>query len=203
MAPSTMPLVSLRYKVEQMLIRNTERYIRLVNHQANSLALGDVVYNLMYVGVHMPSEHRINGESFPAELQFVHKAAEDGSFLALSVLLDAGDGEIPHPLIQFVIDNSPREIGEAFPIAPFDLSRAMPLDMSSKGAMSVAYPYYTYTGSLTTPPCHDKVRWLVWAKPDYISTEQIEAMENLLSVPSVRPLQPRGQRKVQYRSHFV
>lgn len=203
-APASMPLVSLNYKIGYLLIRNTGNYIRIINHRSNNMALGGHVYNLMYIGVHTPSEHTINGESFPAELQFVHKSAKDGSFAVISLMLDAGDGQIGHPLISEILTDCPRTIGEGFTETPIDLTRATPLDISSlRAGTSVSYPYYSYVGSLTTPPCLDKVTWLIWSKPDHISYNQIEELEKILSIPSARPLQPRGQRNVQFKNLFV
>lgn len=202
-APSGVPFVSLNYKIGYLLLRNTGNYIRIVNHRVNNMMLGGKVFHLMYMGLHSPSEHQINGESFPAEIQFVHKA-EDGTFAVISLLLDVGDGEISHPLIEEVLSDAPTNIGESFTQHPFDLVRALPLDITSTFADTrVSYPYYTYDGSLTTPPCNTRVQWLVWSKPDHISNAQVEGLEKLLKIPSARPLQPRGSRRVQYKNLFV
>ena len=39
--------------------------------------------------------------------------------------------------------------------------------------------YWTYQGSLTTPPLHESVSWIIFKKPMTISTEQFDCMRNL------------------------
>ena len=54
---------------------------------------------------------------------------------------------------------------------------------------------YRYSGSLTTPPCNEQVRWAVIAEPIEFSQEQIETFEEFYSGNS-RPLQPLNGRKI-------
>ena len=34
--------------------------------------------------------------------------------------------------------------------------------------------YWTYAGSLTTPPCYESVRWFVFRKPIEMSEDQVK-----------------------------
>ena len=55
--------------------------------------------------------------------------------------------------------------------------------------------YYSYLGSLTTPPCTEGVRWLVLQQPLTVSAAQIDAFAQ--RYPSnARPLQPVGGRVI-------
>ena len=55
--------------------------------------------------------------------------------------------------------------------------------------------YYTYDGSLTTPPCTPIVKWHVIAEPITVSEEQLNKLRTLLNPqhgyegPNYRPLQ--------------
>ena len=52
---------------------------------------------------------------------------------------------------------------------------------------------YRYSGSLTTPPCSENVRWIVIAEPIEFSQEHIETFEKFYSGNN-RPLQPHNGR---------
>jgi carbonic anhydrase len=54
--------------------------------------------------------------------------------------------------------------------------------------------YWTYLGSLTTPPCTEGVRWFVLEQELSISRDQLRAFAALFTV-NTRPLQdPHGRR---------
>ena len=56
--------------------------------------------------------------------------------------------------------------------------------------------YYAYSGSLTTPPCSEGVRWLVLKTPSSISNRAVEIFASRYP-NNARPLQPLNGRKVQ------
>ena len=55
--------------------------------------------------------------------------------------------------------------------------------------------YYMYMGSVTAPPCTERVRWFVLKTPVDISPEQISAFGKLYP-HDVRPIQPLNGRVV-------
>jgi len=66
-----------------------------------------------------------------------------------------------------------------------------------------AKTFFTYPGSLTTPPCAEIVTWLVMETPLYAGTQQIQFLASLIGSPkgdNSRPLQALGQRTI---SHFT
>jgi carbonic anhydrase len=48
--------------------------------------------------------------------------------------------------------------------------------------------YFTYSGSLTTPPCSENVTWIVLAKPANVSQAQFQSFRRILG-NDFRPLQ--------------
>ena len=48
---------------------------------------------------------------------------------------------------------------------------------------------YRYSGSLTTPPCSEGVRWIIMSTPIEASQAQIEALRAIISNNN-RPVQP-------------
>lgn len=57
--------------------------------------------------------------------------------------------------------------------------------------------FQTYAGSLTTPPCDERVRWIVLSEPVEASPKQIEALQNAMHGGNARPTQPLHDRVVQ------
>ena len=49
--------------------------------------------------------------------------------------------------------------------------------------------YYTFSGSLTTPPCSEDVTWFVLKHPTTVSAEEIERFSKLYR-NDARPTQP-------------
>lgn len=66
-----------------------------------------------------------------------------------------------------------------------DVSRILPADRG----------YYTFPGSLTTPPCTEDVTWLVLKNPITVSAEEIERFSHLYP-DNARPTQPLYDRTV-------
>ena len=76
--------------------------------------------------------------------------------------------------------------GKATPAAPVNPGALLPKGRS----------YYSFTGSLTTPPCTEGVRWLVIEEPATVSRQQVEAFEKVLEHHNNRPVQAVNGRPV-------
>jgi carbonic anhydrase len=55
--------------------------------------------------------------------------------------------------------------------------------------------YYTYMGSLTTPPCSEGVQWVVMRQPVVATPEQIELFARLYPL-NARPIQNASGRRI-------
>ena len=141
----------------------------------NSIEVQGRRYDLLQFHFHRPSEERINGRLFDMVAHLVHKDME-GRLAVIAVLLDRGTA---HPIIQTIWNNLPLEKGEELSArATLDLNALLPTDRS----------YYTYMGSLTTPPCSEGVLWMVMKNPVMISAEQIGIFSRLYPM-NARPIQ--------------
>lgn len=149
---------------------------------AQTLTVDGVEYTLANMHVHLPSEHTLDGRSFPGEAHFVHQAA-DGSRLVVGRFLDEGpDNAAWAPFIAAV--------GETGPDAPVGIDQ---VDWAAMvPAQSAAI---TYEGSLTTPPCTEGVRWFVGTEPVALGAGQLAALQAQY-VDNNRPVQPLGERQV-------
>jgi carbonic anhydrase len=132
-------------------------------------------FELAQFHFHRPSEERIEGKQFDMVAHLVHKDA-GGRLAVVAVLLERGSA---HPLVQSVWNNLPLEKGdEVSARVLLDLRQLLPSDTR----------YYTYMGSLTTPPCSEGVLWMVMQQPLTVSAEQIDVFSRLYPM-NARPLQ--------------
>lgn len=150
--------------------------------EGNRMTLQDHQYDLVQFHFHRPAEERINGKTYDMVAHLVHKDL-DGRLAVVAVLLEKGT---EHPLIQSVWNNLPLEVNlETTPSTAIDLNRLLP----EKRA------YWTYMGSLTTPPCSEGVLWIVLKQPQQISPEQIAIFSRLYR-NNARPIQGSNSRLI-------
>uniref|UniRef100_A0A8C8UDP5 Carbonic anhydrase n=2 Tax=Peromyscus maniculatus bairdii TaxID=230844 RepID=A0A8C8UDP5_PERMB len=156
------------------------------------------------------SEHRVDGHAYPAELHLVHwnstkyenyKEATVGAngLAVIGVFLKLG---ARHEALQRLVDVLPevKHKGTQVDVGPFDPSCLLP----------ACRDYWTYPGSLTTPPLAESVTWIIQKMPIEVAPSQLSAFRTLLfsghgeeeevMVNNYRPLQPLMDRKV--RSSF-
>jgi len=129
---------------------------------------------------HSPSEHRIDGESFPLEIHLVHTNPV-GQLAVIGFMFV--EGEENSMLNQL---NGFRPAGMDQYKGPIDYNKLI----TSRGE------YYTYNGSLTTPPCSEGVLWVVLKNPITASREQIDRFHNEMGADTNRPIQPRNARTI-------
>jgi carbonic anhydrase len=150
----------------------------MVNYGPGSfLSVGGNRYELKQFHFHRPSEEKINGKSFDMTVHLVH-ADEKGKLAVVAVLLQAGDD---NPLIRELWSDLPKEKEkeELLDNIQIDASRILPSDRS----------YYTFSGSLTTPPCSEDVTWFVLKHPTTVSAAEIKQFSQLYR-NDARPTQP-------------
>lgn len=148
-----------------------------------SITITGKTYELVQFHFHKPSEEKINGRGFDMVAHLVHRS-DDGKLAVVAVLLEKG-GE--NPFVQTLWNNLPleRHMEVSPPTATIDLNAFLPANRN----------YYTYMGSLTTPPCSEGVLWLVLRQPVSVSPEQVSIFSRLYR-NNARPIQPAWGRLV-------
>lgn len=154
-----------------------------VNVDAGSaIRYNGIRYELLQFHFHSPSEHTVDGEAAPLEIHFVHQDPNSGALAVVGIMLT--EGEDDNESYAAVFDHLPAQIGG--PEAAGE-----PIAMTA--LLPEARAFYTYQGSLTTPPCSEIVRWLLLDSPVALSEQQIAAFTDIYDA-NARPVQPLGAR---------
>lgn len=172
--------IAFSYLPSALNIFNNGHTIQVQYDEGSSIVYNEIQYNLVQFHFHTPSEHTVNGESFAMELHFVHQDA-NGGLAVVGVLLREGAENAEYAAL---FDNMPATEGEPEPTE---------LTINAASLLPAEATYFTYGGSLTTPPCSQGVRWLVLTTPVEISAAQIEAFQAIFEM-NARPVQPLNER---------
>jgi len=170
----------------------------MVNYgEGSNLMVDGRQYRLIQFHFHKPSEEAINGERTDMVAHLVHQH-HDGSLAVVAVLMSTvqpansrkywwgDDATKENALINTLWNNVPLVKGKTeAPGVMVDINQILPADRG----------YFTYMGSLTTPPCSENVLWLVLRNPIYVSDEQVKNFDRMYPM-NARPLQPKGDRLV-------
>ena len=148
----------------------------------NSIEVGSRRFELLQFHFHRPSEERIDGRQFEMVAHLVHKDLE-GRLAVVALLLERGPA---HAVVQSVWNNLPLEKNEE------QVARGL-LDLAS--LLPAERRYFTYMGSLTTPPCSEGVLWMVLKAPVALSAEQIGIFARLYPM-NARPIQSAAGRMI-------
>ncbi|HWH73497.1 MAG TPA: carbonic anhydrase family protein, partial [Methylibium sp.] len=170
------------YQPGAFSVIDTGRTVQVDVAPGSTLAVGGRRYELQQFQFHRPSEERIDGRQFAMGLHLVHRS-EDGRLAIVAVLLDEGPA---HPAVQLVWNHLPLEKHER-------QTASVPLDPAA--LLPPERRYYTYMGSLTTPPCTEGVLWLVMQQPATLSPAQ-QAIFARLYPMNARPLQATAGRLI-------
>ena len=176
--------IEFHYIAGPMTLTNTGRTVEVRVDPGSYIVADGVRYNLVDFEFHHPSQHTIKNKLLDMELDMVHRSAE-GKYAILAVLMSEDQG-FPNATLATLWEHLPARPGQTERIADMvDPAGLLPADRG----------YWTYMGSLTTPPCTEGVRWFVFEQPISISRAQYNAFAALYKMNS-RPTQDLHGRKI-------
>ncbi len=178
-----LPAITFDYKASPLKIVNNGHTTQVIYAAASYISVGTRRYELKQIHFHHPSEERIQGKSFDMVAHLVH-ADSEGQLAVVAVLLNRGSA---NGTIQSVWDSLPPSQGE-----PHEINGT---SVNAAGLLPSDRAYFTFPGSLTTPPCTEGVTWFVLQTPTEISGQQIDAFAKIFP-NNARPIQPIGDRQV-------
>ncbi|MEO0355135.1 MAG: carbonic anhydrase family protein [Cyanobacteria bacterium P01_A01_bin.3] len=178
--------LEFNYQPSALNVLNNGHTIQVNYSPGSTLTLDDQTYELLQFHFHDPSEHTVDGSSYPMEVHFVHQNAETGALAVVGVLLDIGADD--NVTLQPIWDHIPSEAGPAVDVDGVDVNAAELLPDTTQ-------ENYRYFGSLTTPPCSETVNWIVMKETVTVSFQQVEQFAAAVG-ENARPIQTLGRRFV-------
>ncbi|RQM37309.1 carbonic anhydrase [Erwinia psidii] len=171
-----LPDLHIDFHTDTETIVNNDHTIMVTVRDNDHFLLDDKKFILKQFHFHAPSENHINGKAWPLEAHFVH--ADDNNELAVIAVMFKEGKENPGLTDLIAAFPSEKDHPEVFKQG-VDLRKLLPSEKR----------YYRLSGSLTTPPCTEGVRWLVMKQPVTLSAEQLKAFKEALQHPNNRPIQ--------------
>ena len=160
--------VRFHYQTSKEHVANLGHTIKVAYDAGSSLEFDGTSYDLQQFHFHTPSEHLLDGVTYPMEMHLVHtEHGHPERFLVIGVLFKEGN---PNGLLDTLLGDVPRKAGET-------VDADAELDASS--IFKPGEGYFHYAGSLTTPPYTEAVTWLVLDQVHDASAEQVEALNRI------------------------
>jgi carbonic anhydrase len=148
----------------------------------SELQLNGRTYRLGQFHFHAPSEHHVEGRTYPMEVHLVHQDAK-GHVVVIGVFVETGS---PSQSLDELWTMLPRMVGE----------RGSEHTFSPRDLLPTGTRHFSYHGSLTTPPCTEGVQWIVLHDPIAMSAEQVAQFVAIVG-HNARPVQPLRGRHIQ------
>ena len=179
---AVLPRLHIAWSQRADTIVNNGHTIQLNFNDGGALKVGNDTYKLVQFHFHRPSEHMIHGKSSPMEVHFVHATAA-GAFGVVGVMMTAGKS---NAAFNKIVSSMPAKAGPPVKADPaIDPHLLLP----------VRRGYYSYAGSLTTPPCAETVAWMLLADPIEVAGADIAGFAKLYAM-NARPAQKQNRRFV-------
>lgn len=175
--------IEFHYIGTPVTVENTGNLIVVHVNPGGYIVAGGVKYGLERMEFHHPSETAVHGDLTDLDVELIHKN-DAGKMAVVEVrfLLDRG---APNAMLASLWDNLPAA----------GKTEKVTHTVNAGGFLPADRGYWTYTGSLTTPPCTEGVQWFVMQQPVTVSREQVRQFEGMFRINS-RPLQDAHGRKI-------
>jgi carbonic anhydrase len=178
-----LPPIQFDYKPASLKIINNGHAIQVNYPPGSFITVGDKKYELKQFHFHHPSEERVKGKPYDMVAHLVH-ADSDGKLAVVAVLLKKGSA---NAMVAKIWENLPKTEGPEAEVSGVEINPSALLPAHTG--------YYTFAGSLTTPPCSEAVTWFVLKTPSEISASEIAVFAKIYP-HNARPIQPTNGRAI-------
>ena len=177
--------IEFHYMAASLELENTGNTIVARVKPGSYILVDGARYDLQQFEFHHPGESAVGGKLTEMNVELLHKSA-DGKMAIVEVRMAVDRGN-PNAVLAMLWPHLPKTPGATEKVT----------DMVNPGGFLPAdRGYWTYTGSLSTPPCTEGVRWFVFESDISLSLEQLKAFQYMFRVNS-RPLQDAHGRRIE------
>lgn len=181
--------IQLNYNPSFLSVTNLGRIIQFNYQSGNTIVVNNTVYNLRQFHFHTPSEHLIDGITYPLEMHIVNTVKDKHTrmekYTVIGIFFKEGKR---NDNLQKILDIVPEEHKTR-------LDKSLTLDIND--FLNGKGKFYNYKGSLTTPPYTESVNWFVLSTILEASRRQIQEF-NKLEHNNARHIQSLSGRKITF-----
>ncbi|HKA60381.1 MAG TPA: carbonic anhydrase family protein [Gemmatimonadales bacterium] len=179
-----LPPITFSYQPVPLSMIDNGHTIQVIYAPGSFITIGHDRYELQQFHFHHPAEERVRGKAYPLVAHLVHKN-QVGRLAVVAVLLEEGTA---NPLVDRLWAHLP--VAKDTVITPEQVTIDATLLLPSHRG------YYTFSGSLTTPPCTEGVTWFVLKEATQVSPNEVSTFAEKYP-HNARPLQPVNHRIIQ------
>jgi len=177
------PGIEFSYSDAPLEILNNGHAIQANYADGSHITVNGEEFELLQFHFHGPSEDTVDGKHYDMQAHLVHKN-KSGGLAVVGVFLTKGK---ENDFIKALWAHMPEEEG---------VKNSVPEVMiNAKSLLPEDGTYYSFSGSLTTPPCTEGVKWMVMKQPVEVSEAQIKEFSSVIHM-NARPTQPINDRVI-------
>ncbi len=171
------PEFSIKFNNTAAAVENLGHTVQVDFKEGSTAFAGGKTYSSKQFHFHTPSEHLVDGVTFPMEMHIVNVLKDSANpnnpqYLVVGFLFKMGH---ENKFIREFLNSVPREEGkDTLPAGAVHFE-----DLFNSIPKNAPAGYYIYKGSLTTPPYSETVNWIVKKSILEASPEQIQAIEKI------------------------
>jgi len=180
---SALKPIEFHYISGPVTLVNTGITIRVDVAPGGYIVFNGVRYDLVEFHFHHPAEDLVDGKLSDLQIDLVHKNAA-GQKAIIGVRLNEGQ---VNGALAALWPTLPATSGAKATIQDF---------FNPLGLLPVDRSYWSYTGSITVPPCTEAVQWIAMQNPTDLAQDQLQTFARLYP-DNARPIQPTHGRKIE------
>jgi len=179
----TLKPIEFHYMSGPVTLENTGLTIVAHVDRGSYIMVDGVRYDLVSFDFRHPAEEPVKGRYSDMSIHLLHKSA-DGKMAIVAVRV-VEDRSLGNAILAMLWDHLPKVAHKTETIT--DL-------VNPGGLLPADRSYWTYTGSLTTPPCTEGVQWFVFEQELGISRTQLRTFSSMFKTDTREPQDPHGRK---------